>query len=269
MEQQMKEIKLSTFEEFEEKVQEQFKQVQDKRNTKKGYFSPILFRGHGNASWKLETTLERYSSKEMSTNKYYDIMRAVRPAVESWTENNWQLDDEYRKKDDIPSPPQGYEFMVYLRHYGFPCPLLDWTRSPYIAAFFAFHHIKENEHEAAIYSLIEYCGQGKIGRGGDARITGCGPYLRTHKRHFIQQSQYTFCVKELSGGKYVYCSHEEVVGRDKYNQDVLVKYTIPWTERSKVLDKLLMMNITAHSLFSSEESLLSTLAYQEIERKLQ
>src|SRR5579871_975887 len=35
----------------------------------------------------------------------------------------------------------GYDYMAYLRHHGFPSPLLDWTRSPYVAAFFAFRDL--------------------------------------------------------------------------------------------------------------------------------
>jgi FRG domain len=31
-----------------------------------------------------------------------------------------------------------YDLLIYTRHHGFPSPLLDWTRSAYIAAFFTF-----------------------------------------------------------------------------------------------------------------------------------
>jgi hypothetical protein len=72
----------------------------------------------------------------------------------------------------------------------------------------------------------------------------------------------------LPNGSYVYCSHEEAFKRNQEGQDVLTKFIIPRAERPKVLDKLRMMNITAYSLFGSEESLVATLAYQEIERKL-
>jgi hypothetical protein len=64
--------------------------------------------------------------------------------------------------------------------------------------------------------------------------------------------------------KYVYCSHEEAFKKNDDEQDVLTKFIIPRTERPKVLEKLHMMNITAHSLFGSDESLLETLAYQKI-----
>ena len=116
----------------------------------------------------------------------------------------------------------------------------------------------------AIYSLIEYYGGGKSGWADEGSIVGVGPYVRTHKRHFIQQSEYTYCTKRLPGGKYVYCSHETVFGKGKETQDVLTKFIMPKTERPKVLAKVHMMNITAHSLFGSEESLLETLSYQEI-----
>ena len=86
---------------------------------------------------------------------------------------------------------------------------------------------------------------------------------RTHKRHFLQQALYTYCVK-FDNGKYIYCNHEEAFDRKEKEQDILKKFIISKEERSKVLEKLNMMNINAYSLFGSEESLLATLAYQEI-----
>ena len=103
----------------------------------------------------------------------------------------------------------------------------------------------------------------KGGCPNDATIVGCGPTIKTHKRHFLQQAQYTYCKKPV-GDEYVYCNHEEAFNRDDPEQDILKKFIIPKTERSKVLKKLNMMNINAYSLFGSEESLLETLAYQEI-----
>ena len=50
-------------------------------------------------------------------------------------------------------------------------------------------------------------------------------------------------------------------------QDVLVKYLIPVSERDKVLEKLDLMNVNAYSLFGSEEALMDTLAYREIEKR--
>ena len=264
----MKEIPLATFEEFEEKANLLLEEREKKRKEQGGYFSPVLFRGQAKATDILKTSLEWYSSKQYSPQDYWEIMRNIRLTVESWTGKRWDIPDEYIPRNEaVPAAPQGYEFMTYLRHHDFPSPLLDWTHSFYIAAFFAFQSAKVVEPNVAIYSLIEYYVPGGKTLDYDRGcICGCGPNVRTHKRHFIQQCEYTYCTKRLPlpDDKYVYCSHEEAFQKNDGEQDVLTKFIIPRTERAKVLEKLHMMNITAHSLFGSEESLLKTLAYQEI-----
>lgn len=258
----MDEPEAITFEEFERKataiLEEHKKLLKQERD-----ITPVLFRGQGKASGKLKTTLERYSTKQYSPKQYWYVMRAVKPTVETCIGKPWDFSDKYIP-DNIQQAPQGYEFMVHLRHHGFPSPLLDWTRSFYIAAFFAFQSVQANEEpNVAIYSFDERPNNIKEGYSDEANIVSCGPYVKTHKRHFLQQSEYTYCTKRVEG-KDVYCSHEEAFDRKNKRQDVLNKFIISKTERPKVLKRLNMMNINAYSLFGSEESLLETLAYQEI-----
>ncbi len=259
----MNTVELHTFADFEKQAAALREKLIQKNGAARFRLSPLLFRGHAKASWRLETSLERYTRRTYSMQDYYRVMEGVRPAVESFTQRGWDLPHGYSNDDWPPGPPQGYGFMVHLRHQGFPSPLLDWTQSPYVAAFFAFNSACEGD-QVAIYTFVEYSDLVKGGMPDKATIVGCGHYVTTSPRHLNQQSQYTYCKKRVEGN-FVYCSHEEAFARNDEEQDVLNKFVLPATERKTAMQRLHLMNISAYSLFGSEESLLSTMAYQEIE----
>ena len=261
----MNTVELNIFADFERQAAALREELIRKKGAAAFRLSPLLFRGHAKASWRLETTLERYTRRVYSTRDYYRAMEGIRPAVESFTQRQWDLPHEYSIDESFPQAPQGYEFMVYLRHHGFPSPLLDWTRSPYIAAFFAFNAACEGD-QVAIYTFVEYSDLSKDGILNEATIVGCGPYVKMHPRHFHQQREYTYCKKQTKD-KFIYCSHEEAFARNDEEQDILKKFILPASERRAVMERLHLMNVSAYSLFGSEESLLSTMAYHEIENR--
>ena len=251
-----------TFEEFEKQATAILEDHKNDLSNQNFDTRPVLFRGHGKASYKLQTSLERYSTKQYSGEEYWYAMHKIKTAIETCTGKSLDFPNKYSLHgDNFDQALNEYAFMVYLRHHGFPSPFLDWTKSFYIAAFFAFRFAQTDEEpNVVIYSYDEGI---KIKRGQEATIKCLGPHVKTHKRHYNQQSKYTYCMKQVDG-KDVYCNHEEAFARKDDEQDVLKKFIIPKTESPKILERLSMMNITAYSLFGSEESLLETLAYQEI-----
>lgn len=262
----MEEIDLGSWQEFESFLNdEKLKVKKHKEENQCDYISNLLFRGHAKESWSLETTLERYTREKnlpdnrISWEQYNRYLNSILPALSSHTERSFEFEELSNHASH--NVPPSYSLMVYLRHHGFPSPLLDWSISPYVAAYFAYSSsiLAEN---IAIYTFREYTDGSKAGWVGAPRITGLGPYVRTHKRHFLQQCEYTICTEKDDENTF-YCPHEKITYCE--SQDYLIKLILPSSERKEVLEMLNSMNINSYSLFGSEESLVETLAYKEIE----
>lgn len=91
----------------------------------------FIFRGHGCASWKLNTTLdrlfERINPEGIDLDSTYDFLLAE--FVKSIRGRSGISKDIFENKEELWALGQ---------HYGLATPLLDWTHSIYVALFFAF-----------------------------------------------------------------------------------------------------------------------------------
>lgn len=240
-------------------------------------YTPLVFRGLADSQWKLTTTLERAGCSAMRLRDYYLLTHRIRPAIETATNSRWEIADftlamekDFNDRDlilDHRFPTQEmYRFMIYLRHHGFPSPLLDWSLSPYVAAFFAFRD-KNDARSRSVYAYCEYPEGSKGGAAGEARIYDIGRYIRSHPRHFLQQSDYTICAAfDEKLGLYFH-EHGPVFGGHG-RQDMLWKFNLPSSERNRVLRVLDDYNLNAFSLFGSEESLLEMLWFREHASKI-
>jgi len=50
---------------------------------------------------------------------------------------------------NLENPDENGAFLNLVQHHGYPTPLLDWTYSPYVGAYFAYYRIKNSESENA------------------------------------------------------------------------------------------------------------------------
>jgi len=232
----------------------------------------LLFRGQPREADALSTTLERHSQPSWNVGKYLSCASHYVAEIESFTGERWdvpgypELEQELgTNQDSMRVHLPCYDYLVYLRHHGFPSPLLDWTESPYLAAYFAYINARP-EIDCAVYCFTETLEGIKSGKGGDPAIRLFGPRVRTHKRHFAQKSWYTVATTwDEQEQKHYFCSHERVFEKGASRQDCLFKIVLPAAERGNVLDALDDFNINHFTLFQSTDALVRAMASREFD----
>ena len=256
------ELHVKCWEEFEEEIAK----LEEPGRSR---WDELWFRGQGNASWGLQTTLERRVGATRSVGDYFRLINHIKPAIETFTGATFEMPDRGSIDESARSYDLFHQFVLncatylaHLRHNGFPSPLLDWTGSPYVAAYFAFS--RSAGSDVAIYVFRERPHNVKISGSTIPSIFSIGPIIKTHKRHFRQQSRYTLCA-QFETDKWMFEPHDSGFGTGIKEQDFLWRFVIPASERRKVLRHFDKFNMNEFTLFDTEEGLMEMLAMREFD----
>ena len=101
-------------------------------------YGRYVFRGQAKP-WRLRTSFHRTGRGDVWRYAFVDDIPTLHRNLSARTRHFYDLKD----------PEQNGAFYNLVQHHGYPTPLMDWTLSPFVGAFFAYHKIRVAETEAA------------------------------------------------------------------------------------------------------------------------
>ncbi len=101
------------------------------------------FRGHGDAEWPLFSSLSRY-------------LQSYKIHTDAWANQEQRIVRIFKRKahlflDHVPDDKDAFQWLALMQHHGAPTRLLDFTWSPFVAAFFALERATK---DAAIWAVF-------------------------------------------------------------------------------------------------------------------
>ncbi|MGM9969691.1 MAG: FRG domain-containing protein [Anaeroplasma sp.] len=189
-----------------------------------------LFRGLSNENYELISTFDRL----FSTKTYEERNRIFNSIVDDFFNSCSQKMEKIEKLDESGK-------IAFARHYGLPTRYLDWSKSIYVAAFFAFASIdmQDMDGHVVIYALDKTANI--INEVSGIKIVM--PKNDYNYRQYSQQGAYTVLNS-------FHKSIEDFLlnAMDLIDKPVLYKIYIPKSEFYNALKDLNFMNISYKTL---------------------
>ena len=224
-------------------------------------YSNWAFRGERDERWPLYSSLSRHFQN-------FGVDRR------SWADQERRILRVFKRKahqflQQPPEPDDDFQWLALMQHHGAPTRLIDFTWSPYVAAFFA---LERTLHDGVVWAMnpaavndnradkrkrIDPRIKDNFSRHylkGDERFIWMGE-PHTMNRRLIAQSG-TFAVPGVLD-----VPIEEILS-DRDQENILAKFILTNAVREVGMRELYRMNITYATLFPDLDGLARSMSYE-------
>lgn len=202
-----------------------------------------FFRGQQDISWKLETSFQRYAAKASIDWKTY-----IYQIVPEVSRHSALFNNAISNLNDVVEVGN---FLAKLQHHGFPTPLLDWTRSPYVAAYFALKDIDPHKTYSNEYVKV-YMFDYQLWRSSFAQVSFLHtptPFLSefqpslVNNQRLVSQMAVTTITNVPDVEQYLYGIQQST------GKQFLYYALLPIRERRTIMNELDLMGINSATMF--------------------
>jgi hypothetical protein len=225
-------------------------------------YSNWAFRGERDERWPLYSAISRY-------------FRNFGVHIQAWPEQERRILRIFKRKAHVylaqpPDPDDDFQWLALMQHHGAPTRLIDFTWSPYVAAFFA---LERTLGDGVVWAMNPArLASSRVPRRSkvDPRVKGNfrKHFLKgterfiwmgepqTMNRRLIAQSA-TFALPGVLDAPV-----EEILSGYPESENILAKFILPNHVREVGMRELYRMNITYASLFPDLDGLAKSMGYE-------
>lgn len=265
------EIQLRTWKQFKSSLFETIKKEQAKYGYGAAERKPnFLFRGQSCSNWHLLSNFDRIIIDREKvpaevTALYDDMLRAFfdngheldafGPELSFFDVSSFEL---IANKDNLHS-----DLEAYAQHHGLPTRLLDWSESPYVAAFFAAAEPDKCRSRHIAIWCLDTNGAAELLSDHDLFIQSRN--LHAGQRQVWQRAAFTINRTNMLETDKVFLSSS---GRLRITPKfpVLFKFTIPVSQTAEILRDLEFMRITYLSIYPDTEGVVKYTKFKLAEK---
>ncbi len=231
-------------------------------------FRNWCFRGQADAEWPLKCSLTRH-------------IEVSKVCQQAWELQETRIRRIFERKshlflDDVPKSDE-IEWLALMQHHGAPTRLLDFTWSPYVAAFFA---LERATRDAAVWAINlpllwrihdhHKIDGVKVGKADPRNSKAFETSYLPNRHAFVWQGD-SFRMPQrvvAQSGTFLVPSHlgmtvEDILARYPGRGELLVQFVLRTSKlRADAMASLYSMNITQATLFPGLDGLARSMAYE-------